>query len=145
VDDPTLAIARRLAADRATVFAACRDAERLAQWWGPAGFSIPALEWAPRAGASYRIAMQPPAGDLFHLAGTFVAVDPPARLAFTFVWEPPDPDDVETTAELTLREHGDGTELALVQGAFKTGARLELHHAGWTESLDRLERLLAQE
>jgi uncharacterized protein YndB with AHSA1/START domain len=87
--------------------------------------------------------MQPPEGDAFHLTGEFREVEPPARLAYTFAWEPPDPDDVENLVELTLHPAGNATELRLTQGPFATEARLELHRDGWTDSLDRLERFLS--
>ena len=124
------------------VFAAFTDANELAKWWGPEGFGIPGLEFAPRAGESYRIGMQPPEGDPFFLAGVFREVEPPVRLAFTFGWEDPDPEDVENLVELSFGERNGRTEVALVQGPFKTEARRELHRAGWTESFDKLERLL---
>jgi uncharacterized protein YndB with AHSA1/START domain len=82
--------------------------------------------------------MRPPAGDVFHLVGEYIEVDPPARLAYTFRWEPPDPDDRETTARLTLREANGATDLELVQGLFATEARRDLHQAGWADSLARL-------
>jgi uncharacterized protein YndB with AHSA1/START domain len=43
-------------------------------------------------GGAYRIAMQPPEGELFHLVGEYVEVRSPPRLAYTFRWEPTDPD-----------------------------------------------------
>jgi uncharacterized protein YndB with AHSA1/START domain len=113
----------------------------LARWWGPAGFTVPSLDFRPRLGGAYRIEMQPPEGDVFYLTGEFREVDPPARLAYTFVWEDPDPDDVETLVELSFGDLGDSTDVAMTQGAFKTEARRELHRNGWTDSLDRLEQL----
>ena len=71
-------------------------------------------------------------------------MDAPARLAYTFVWEPPDPDDVETQVGLTFRDLGDSTEVALAQGPFKTEDRRALHRDGWTDSFDKLERLVAE-
>ena len=82
--------------------------------------------------------MQPPDGEAF-----IRAVDPPARMAYTFTWEPPDPDDVGTLVDLSLHERSGTTEVILDQGRFKTGERLALHRDGWTESFDKLERLLA--
>ena len=52
----------------------------------------------------------------FHLRGEFREVEPPTRLAYTFEWEERAPDDVETLAELTLRDLGDETEVVLDQG-----------------------------
>jgi uncharacterized protein YndB with AHSA1/START domain len=87
--------------------------------------------------------MQPPDGDSFHLTGEFREVDPPTRLAYTFVWEPPHPDDVETLVVLSLRDLGGSTDVALTQGGFKTEARRALHRDGWTDSFDRLAALIA--
>jgi uncharacterized protein YndB with AHSA1/START domain len=124
------------------VFAALVDAEQLRCWWGPAGFTVPGLQFDPVAGTDYRIAMQPPEGDVFHIRGTFRAVEAPRDLSFTFTYEEPDPEDQETLVTLTLEPTDPGTRLVLDQGPFKTAARLELHRDGWTETLERLERSL---
>ena len=115
----------------------------MGSWWGPQGFTVASIEFDPRVGATYRIEMQPPEGASFHLSGEFRDVDPPSRLAFTFRYEDPDPDDVENLVELSARDLDGSTELALTQGPFKTEARRELHHAGWSDSFDRLEQLLS--
>ena len=139
----TLEMKRLLPAAPPVVFAALSEPNELAKWWGPRGFTIPSMDFDPRVGASYRIEMQPPEGDPFYLIGEFREVDPRARLAFTFVWEDPDPDDVETAVELSFRELGGSTELALTQGPFKTEARRALHRDGWTDSFDKLEHLMS--
>lgn len=115
----------------------------MVKWWGPEGFTVPSLELRASAGDRYRIEMQPPEGDPFHLSGVFREVQPPARLAFTFVWEPPDPDDVETLVTLTFRDLGESTEVSFTQGPFKTEDRRTLHRDGWGDSFTRLERLLS--
>lgn len=73
------------------VFLAFSAERELATWWGPAGFSVPTLDFKPRVGDRFRIEMQPPEGDRFYLTGEFREVDPPHRLAYTFVWEAPIP------------------------------------------------------
>src|SRR3954452_22403883 len=141
-DQLILELTRVVPAGRSVVFGAFTGADQLAKWWGPEGFSVPSLEFAPRVGTSYRIQMRPPEGDPFYLTGEFREVDPPVRLAFTFVYEDPDPDDVETLVELSFRDLGESTEVVFTQGAFRTEARRELHRDGWTDSFDRLERLI---
>jgi uncharacterized protein YndB with AHSA1/START domain len=140
----SLEIRRVLPAAPEVVFRLFSDPDELAKWWGPAGFTIPSLEFTPRVGDGYRIEMQPPEGDPFFLVGEFREVEPPSRLSFTFVWEPADPDDVETLAELSFRELGDSTEVVFTQGPFKTEERRELHQGGWGDSFDKLERLISQ-
>jgi len=127
---------------RERVFAACVEPERLAEWWGPAGFTTLGVDLDVREGGRYRITMQPPDGEAFHLRGTFREVDPPRRLAYTFEWEEPDPDDRETIVTLSFLDQPAGTRVVLDQGQFATDARLALHTAGWTETLERLERFL---
>jgi uncharacterized protein YndB with AHSA1/START domain len=134
---------RLLPAARPVVFAAFTEPNELAKWWGPQGFTIPSIEFEPRVGATYRIEMQPPEGDAFYLTGAFREVDPPVRLAYTFAWEEPDPNDVENLVDLSFRERGESTEVTLRQRPFKTEARRALHREGWADSFDKLEHLLA--
>lgn len=130
-------------APRERVFAACVEPDKLAEWWGPAGFTSPSIQLDARAGGSYRITMQPPTGEAFHLSGQFRDVDAPRRLSYTFAWEEPDPDDQETLVTLTFARAVEGTRVVVDQGPFKTEARYELHRAGWTDAIARLARAVA--
>ena len=138
-----LGMKRTVRAPASVVFRACTEPEELAKWWGPRGFTTPAIEMDLRVGGRYRIAMQPPEGDLFHLTGEFREVDPPARLAYTFVWEPPDPDDRETLVTLSFRQVDGLTEVNYTQAVFATEQRRALHEQGWRESFERLQQLLS--
>ena len=139
-----LRLERRVSAPRAAVYRALTDPEQLAEWWGPRGFIAPSVKFDPQVGGGYRIAMQPPDGDLFHLSGEFREVEPPAHLAYTFRWDPPHPDDRETVVSLALGDRGEETEVRLAHGEFATAERYALHEAGWTESFERLEQLLGE-
>jgi uncharacterized protein YndB with AHSA1/START domain len=125
------------------VFKALTEPHELAKWWGPHGFTAPGVEVDLRVGGRYRIAMQPPEGDLFYLSGEFREVDPPSRLVYTFVWEDPAPDDQETVVTLSLHDLGDSTELEFAQGMFAAERRRALHREGWANSLDRLQDLMS--
>jgi uncharacterized protein YndB with AHSA1/START domain len=140
-----LELVRVLSASPPVVFAAFSNANELVKWWGPKGFSVPSLLFQARVGETYRIEMEPPDGDPFYLTGEFREVDPPRRLAYTFAWEEPDPDDVETLVELSFRDLGESTEVGCTQGPFKTEARRALHRDGWTDSFDKLERLFSKQ
>jgi uncharacterized protein YndB with AHSA1/START domain len=139
----TLELTRTLPAPRSAVWSAMTKAEQFARWWGPKGFTAPTVDFEPRVEGRYRIAMQPPDGELFHLHGEFREVDPPSRLAYTFVWDPPNPDDRETVVTLSLRDRGEQTEVSLNQGEFATEERWALHEGGWSDSFEKLERLLS--
>jgi uncharacterized protein YndB with AHSA1/START domain len=144
-DELVFETTRAFPVPRARLYEFFADAALLAKWWGPRGFTIPGITFAPRVGAGYRIKMQPPRDDLFELTGTFRMVKAPSRLAFSFEWVPADPEDQETLAELWFEVIDDSTEVRLRQGPFKTEARRALHQHGWTESLARLAELIAEE
>jgi uncharacterized protein YndB with AHSA1/START domain len=143
-DQLALEMTRVIHAPRQRVFSAMTEPDVLAKWWGPSGFTAPSVELDRRVGGGYRIAMQPPDGELFYLSGEFREIDPPARLAYTFRWEDPDPDDRETLVTLALGDLGESTEVAFTQGVFATEARRALHEQGWTESFVRLQELMAE-
>jgi uncharacterized protein YndB with AHSA1/START domain len=138
----TLRVQAVMPARRPRVFAFLTEPWEVARWWGPAGFTVSSMDSDPSVGGRYRIAMQPPDGEGFHLEGEFLEIEEPALVAYTFRWEPPDPDDVETVATLRLGELGDATDLTLEQGPFSTEARRSLHEQGWTESFEKLRKLL---
>jgi uncharacterized protein YndB with AHSA1/START domain len=142
-DEVTLEMTRVLPAGRWVVFRAFSDPNELARWWGPAGSSTPSLELQARVGERYQIEIQPPEGDRFYLTGEFREVDPSARRAYTFVWEDPDPGDIDHGGRPVIRDLGESTEVALRQGPFKTEARRRLHRDGWTDSFDKLEHLMS--
>jgi uncharacterized protein YndB with AHSA1/START domain len=137
-----LHLEKMLSAPPERVFGAFTDPEQLRQWWGPAGFTVQSLQFDVVEGRVYRITMQPPEGDVFHIRGTFHAVEAPRSLVFTFIYEEPDPDDQETLVTLRLDPVDAGTRLVLDQQPFKTAARLELHRDGWSDTLKRLEQSL---
>ena len=138
-----LHLERVLLAPPGRVFALNTEPQLLARWWGPNGFSVPSVEVDARVGGRYRIEMQPSDGDAFFLSGEFREVEPGTRLAYTFRWEPPDPEDQETVVVLSLEAVDESTALTIDQGDFATDERRALHVQGWSESIDRLEELIA--
>ena len=138
-----LAMKRELPAVRSIVFQAFVDPGQLAAWFGPKGYTVSSVEFSPRVGARYRIEVQPPGGEPFHVTGEVREADPPSRLAFTFVYEEPSPDDVETEVALSFLDRGESTEVDLTQRLFKTKQRCALHRDGWSDSFDKLERLIS--
>ena len=117
------------------------DPSELARWWGPRGFTN-VVESDLQVGGSYRITMRPPDGDAFHLRGEFREVVTDELLVYTFVWEEPDPEDVPNEVTIAFEARGDSTLMTIDHGPFRTEARRELHHSGWTDALDKLERVL---
>ena len=109
----------------------------------PAGRAAVSWAFSPRVGQRYRFEVQPPQGEHFHVTGRVREADPPSRLALTFAYEQPNPDDVENLVGLSFRDLGESTRVDLTQGPFRTEERRALHHDGWSDSFDKLERFIA--
>ena len=124
------------------IFDLLTEPAEVAKWWGPHGFTTPEIELDLSVGGGYRYTMQPPDGEAFHLSGEFIEIDPPSRLAYTFRWDEPDPDDRETVVTLSLAAVGDATEVSLSQGEFATDERLALHSNGWADSFEKLGEVI---
>ena len=137
-----LRVERVVAAPPEVVFRMHVEPDLFARWFGPKGFSVTVVDFDVRVGGGYRVTMQPPDADAFVLFGEFREIDRGARLAYTFRYESPDPDDRDTVVALSFRGLGEATVLTVEQGLFATEARRALHQQGWTDSLDRLEDLL---
>ena len=142
-DELTLHLESVVDARPSRVFDALTDADQVARWWGPHGFTTSVIELDLKVGGKYRFAMQPSDGEMFHLHGEFREMRAPSQLVYTFRWEPPDPQDVETAVNISLTDLGGSTRLTLDQGVFATEARTALHEQGWSESLERLRTFLS--
>jgi uncharacterized protein YndB with AHSA1/START domain len=137
-----LRLERVLAAPASLVFRMQVEPDLFAQWFGPKGFSATRVEFDLRVGGGYQITMQPPDAEAFLVFGEFREIEPGVRLAYTFQYDPPDPDDRETLVVLAFGDLGEATAVTVEHGTFVTEGRRALHEQGWTESLDRLDDLL---
>ena len=144
-DALALHVERALPRSRVVVFAMFVEPRLLSRWWGPAGFTARGVEVDARVGGRYCIEMHPPEGAAFVLSGELLVVDPPERLSYTFVYDVPDPDDRDTVVSISFVDLGESTRLVVDHEGFATEARRSLHERGWTESVDRLERLLERD
>ncbi len=141
-----ITINRVFAAPRALVFAAWTEPKRMAQWWGPHGFTNPVCELDVRPGGALHIVMRAPDGTDYPMNGVFREVVVPERLAFTFAALDQGKPVLEGLTTVTFAEDGGGTKLtvhsratALVDYAARM---IEGMEAGWTQSIERLEALV---
>ncbi|HEY0493387.1 MAG TPA: SRPBCC domain-containing protein [Candidatus Dormibacteraeota bacterium] len=136
-----LRITRTFPAKRERVFDAMTKPDQLAQWWGPAGFSLPTAELDLRVGGKYRFKMQPPQGQAMMLSGTFKEIDRPSKLAYTWAWE----GAPETLVTIELKEAEGDTEVVLTHEPFPSAELVAQHDAGWQGGFERLEEILRRE
>ena len=134
---------RGFAAAPGKVYSAWTEAEQLAQWLSPAGFSVPESFSEPREGGSYRVTMRSPKKSPHTVAGTYCEWKPAERLVMTWSWEAGKGGHGPVTCiTVELRKAGKGTEMRLHHALFEDRADLQSHKAGWQSCLDQLDSLL---
>jgi len=141
-------ITREFDAPRDIVWKACTEAEQLAQWWGPHGFSAPICEWDARPGNKIYVVMRAPDGTDYPMGGEFHEVVPPERLVTTTgALDDKGKLIFEFRHTLTLVERNGKTRLTMKSRLIKATAEASKYiggfEAGMTQSLERLGELLA--
>lgn len=140
-------ITREFDAPRELVWKACTEANHLARWWGPKGFTAPVCEWDAKPGNRIYVVMRAPDGTDYPMGGRFHEVEPPERLVTTT--GPVDEDGnflFEIRHTMTLVENKGKTKLTMHSKVVKTSPGAERYiggfEAGMTQSLERLGELL---
>jgi len=129
---------RQLPESPERVFRAWTDPDEFARWWRPGPYTTTSVEMAVRVGGNYRVVMQAPDGRIQELFGTYVEVQPPSRLVFTFALRGSPKDDGYTAiVSIDFRPHLNGTELILVHERIPAASR-PLFATGWDVVLGRL-------
>ena len=83
VTERELDITRVFDAPREVGWKAWTDPKKMAQWWGPHGFTNPVCELDARPGGQIRVDMRGPDGTVYPMTGVYREITPPERLVFT--------------------------------------------------------------
>lgn len=141
----TLVLRRSLKARPERVFAALTEQAQVLRWFGPAGYSCAIERFDARPGGDYRIVMRAEEAGTHHtVTGTFLAVEPPTRLAYTWGWMTDGVRGHETRVEIELTPAAGGTDLVLSHRGFESPIARDRHEQGWSGGLANLERLVAE-
>jgi uncharacterized protein YndB with AHSA1/START domain len=148
VAERTLLLTRVFNAPRSLVFAAWTDPKRLAQWWGPTGFTNPVCELDLKPYGEIRIDMRAPNGTVYPMAGAYREIVAPERLVFTAAALDANGKPLfENLNTVTFAEYDGNKTLITVdvrvlwegpEGAPYVNGMVE----GWSRSMDRLSEFI---
>ncbi len=143
----SVTVSRTFRATKEAAFDAWINPTSLAQWFGPPGFRAEILTHDLRVGGDWRFLMTDDKGQGFHHFGTFIAIEPADRLAFTWASE----EQVEgwrdeagnpTLVTVTFEENADRVTVVITHENLATeSARRSLTY-GWGEGLACLEEFM---
>jgi uncharacterized protein YndB with AHSA1/START domain len=141
----TVRLHRVLRAKPEKVYRAFLDAEAIARWLPPNGFTCKVDQLDAAVGGKFRMSFRNfSTGNGHSFGGTYLELVPSERLRYTDKFDDASlPGEMVTT--VTLRAVSCGTELSVVQDGIPEVIPTEMCYLGWQESLDHLARLVEPE
>lgn len=136
--DGALVVKRVIAAPAEIIFDAWTDADSFATWMTAGPVTRAEATTDPRVGGEFTVMVHTPTETLPH-RGTYLVIDRPRRLSFT--WLSPNTDDQETTVTVDFTEVAAGTEVSVTHRGLPSRRAWDAHSGGWIACLEELGRL----
>ncbi|MCK5622865.1 MAG: SRPBCC domain-containing protein [Alphaproteobacteria bacterium] len=136
---PTVRISKIMPARREDVFNAWLDAEGMRTWMCPGDIKETEIEIDARVGGRFRLVMHGGEND-YEMTGEYVEIDPPSRIAFTWISHTAVAGSLVT---LEFHDRGEETELVLTHERLPSADIAAQHEAGWGSILEKLAGRLA--
>jgi|SRR5215468_6354700 len=141
----TVRLHRVLRAPPERVYRAFLDADAMAKWLPPNGFTAKVHHLDARVGGGFRMSFANFATGQSHaFGGEYLELVPHQRIRYTDKFDDPNlPGDMQAT--ITLRKVSVGTELNVVQEGIPAVIPAEACYLGWQDSLTLLAKLVEAE
>ena len=141
----TIQLHRVLATKPEKVYRAFVEADALAKWLPPNGFTCTVHEFEGKVGGAYKMSFRNfTTGDSHAFGGEFVELVPGERLRYTDRFDDPNlPGQIEVT--VILKKVSVGTEINITQAGIPDAIPAEACYLGWQESLRNLAKLVEPE
>jgi uncharacterized protein YndB with AHSA1/START domain len=141
----TIRLHRVLCAAPEKVYRAFLDADAMAKWLPPNGFTCKVHQLEARVGGTHKMSFTNfTTGRSHSFGGTYLELGPHERIRYTDKFDDPNlPGELQVT--VTLRKVSVGTELNIVQEGVPEVIPPEACYLGWQESLTHLACLVEPE
>ncbi len=141
----TVKLHRVLRAAPERVYRAFLDADAMAKWLPPNGFTGKVHRLDPKVGGTYRMSFTNfTTGKSHSFQGQYLELVPNERLVYTDRFDDPGlPGEMRTT--VSLKQSVVGTELDIVQEGIPAAIPVDACYLGWQESLILLAKLVEAE
>jgi uncharacterized protein YndB with AHSA1/START domain len=140
---PTVQIRRRVKAPAEQIFDLWTKPDLMVRWMSPYPGAVDCKASCDlRPGGAFSLVMSS-AESIREVSGTYVQVDRPRKLVFT--WIGPLTNNVNTLVTVELIPRGDETDLLLTHERLPTTAIVEGHTRGWGNILDHLAEAVAED
>ena len=146
--DLDLSLDRIIRAPRSDVWNAWTDPASLASWWLPAPTQCRVERLDAASGGAFVTSMSEDGIEFLpHLDACFLVVEVGERIVFTNAvdsrWRPAAPEPLSMTAEITLRDHPDGTDYRVIVRHLDPASRARHEELGFFDGWGMVTEQLA--
>ena len=141
----TVRLHRVLAAKPEKVYRAFLEADAVAKWLPPNGFTCKVQQMDPKVGGKFKMSFKNfTTGKDHSFGGEYLELVPHERIRYTDQFDDPNlPGIIHVT--VTLRPVSVGTEINIEQAGLPTMIPVEACYLGWQQSLSQLAQLVEPE
>ena len=141
----TIHLHRVLATKPEKVYRAFIEADALAKWLPPNGFTCTVHHFEPRVGGTFKMSFRNfTTGNSHSFGGEYLELVPSERLLYTDRFDDPNlPGEIRVT--VTLKKVSVGTEVNIEQAGIPDLIPVEACYLGWQQSLQNLAKLVEPE
>lgn len=141
----TVRLHRVLATNPQKVYRAFVEADAMAKWLPPNGFTCTVHHFEPKVGGTFKMSFRNfTTGHGHSFGGEFLELVPGERLRYTDRFDDPNlPGEIQVT--VVLNKVSVGTEVDITQSGLPDVIPIEACYLGWQESLRNLARLVEPE
>ena len=127
------------------VYRAFLDADAMAKWLPPYGFTCKVHHMEAKVGGTFKMSFTNFTNGQSHsFGGSYRELVPSEKIRYTDVFDDPNlPGEMQTT--VVLKAVSCGTDIEIVQEGLPEMIPVEMCHLGWQESLAQLKRLVEPE
>src|ERR1044072_5072515 len=138
----TVRLHRVVPTKRENLYRGFVEADAVARWLPPNGFTCTVSHFDARVGGTFKMAFRNfTSGNGHAFGGTFLELVPGQKVRYTDKFDDPNlPGEITTT--ITFREVSVGTEMNVVQEGLPDAIPVEACSLGWQESLEHLARVV---
>ncbi|WP_298240431.1 SRPBCC family protein [uncultured Bradyrhizobium sp.] len=141
----TVRLHRVLATSPQKVYRAFLEADAMAKWLPPNGFTCTVHHFEPKVGGTFKMSFRNfTTGNGHSFGGEFLELVPGERLRYTDRFDDPNlPGQIQVT--VILKKVSVGTEIDITQSGLPDVIPVEACYLGWQESLRNLAKLVEPE
>jgi glutathione S-transferase len=138
---PPIVMRRVMKASPDKVFDALVNPDLIRRWMCPESLTVASIENDPVPGGEFRLVMLEADGRTYPARGTYRAIDPPRKLAFSWTWETEAMAGIETEITIELTPAGNDTLFVMTHAGLPSEDERRSHQGGWTSAINQLERM----